>query len=180
MIQIESLASTHLREVLALADGAFGGNYLTREAVMPYIDHPDRAAWVALAGHSVAGFLLARLAAPDPSWPDGPVVPGVRAGILQTIAVAPGYMRQGIGTALTRHFASDLAGRCKVCFSVCWERDDAPFMRILDRAGWKPVKRLPGYWAEDSLRQGYSCAQCGGPPCTCVAVIYQSGISVNP
>lgn len=176
MIRIQPLNPSHLRELLELADGAFGAGYLTSDAVARCIDDPERVAWVALAGEALAGFLLGRLGTPDPRWLDGPVGSGFRAGILQTIAVSPHYMRRGIGTALTGHFTGELAAQCEAFYSVCWERGDAPFMRILDRAGWKPVKRLPGYWAEDSLQEGFVCAECGGPPCGCAAVIYRFGL----
>ena len=44
--------------------------------------------------------------------------------------------------------------------------------RILERNGFRELMEIKKFWNDESLKENYSCPDCGNPPCVCSAIIF--------
>ncbi len=98
-----------------------------------------------------------------------------RIALFKTMAIDPLFQNQGYGTALTDARLKGIESMgIKTVFAIAWKTDQTINMfTILSKHGFQEVATLKNYWRADSLEKKYVCPACGGPPCTCDAVIFK-------
>jgi hypothetical protein len=87
-------------------------------------------------------------------------------------AVDPPYEGKGIASFLVKRGLEFLSDKAELVFCDAWKSESTHIGNILERHGLKAVKDIPMYWANESIKNHYSCSFCGAPPCTCTAVFY--------
>jgi len=95
---------------------------------------PRRISLVAEAGGSVAGFAIASVIADE--------------GEIESIAVAAGAQRQGIGVALLTHLLERLAEQRAGSVSLELRQSNHTAAGLYARAGFREVGRRPGYYRD--------------------------------
>lgn len=95
-------------------------------------------------------------------------------GIVKTIVVSPEFRLQGIGTALFKDCLHNLSERkASSAMAVAWiGRIGVNLGGLLNRQKFKQLETIKNYWYDDSIRRGFTCAECGAPPCRCSAAIF--------
>ncbi len=96
-----------------------------------------------------------------------------KIGYLKTIAVDKEYAGYGVGSQLVDASIKVLVAR-KATFlvSTAWKHSGIINIgNILERFGFVNKLEVANYWYESSLKEGYSCPQCGNP-CYCSCVVY--------
>lgn len=91
------------------------------------------------------------------------------------IVVAKNYRNRGVGRVLFEHrlkWTQSLFNQKSIKINHWVKRgQNQPFLALTH--GFKFVTNMPNYWAEDSLRLGYICAECVAQPCTCTCSVYE-------
>ena len=93
-------------------------------------------------------------------------------GLLENIGVYPQYRKMGIGNVITQKRIVDLyEWECKEIIAQSWIADKSnSSYNILLKNGFQPIVTIENYYYEDSLAWGFSCPNCGEPPCKCSAI----------
>jgi len=98
-------------------------------------------------------------------------------GVIQTVAVAPTYRGQGIGTKLVQMMHDVIIGRGADKLIVSFKRGprSALVHRWMEKLGFEPWIRLETYWKTRCDLGDFGCVD-RGESCTCEAVLYQKRI----
>lgn len=184
-IVFRSVSQSVIPDCLAIADQALGAGYLTPASFL----HPDVHALYGARDRFVVGFAIARvfecqqfaLAYPKAWAYLGAYLRlhGGNIGVLSDIAIREADQRIGLGSLFVHCLLAQLDAK-KVPFTIMfgWEAHDGVHIhRISQVFGFHALAKIPDYWFEESLSNGYLCPTCGSPPCHCSAMLY---IRFNP
>jgi ribosomal protein S18 acetylase RimI-like enzyme len=182
-VSISLLTESKINAVIAIADEALGKGFLGSIELRNYIEAENRACYVSETNGSISGFLLTvvckhhrlqKFALADSFWFRKRFSKLPMVGVVKTIAVSSVNRNQGIGTLLAKKSVEILQERTSNIISLCWEQQNGnPILHILEAHGMKQVRKIEGFWSEDSIINQYDCKACGSPPCKCNALIYQ-------
>lgn len=182
LASIRPFTKADLSAITAIADDRLGENYLDLNELSTYLKNSNKIGVVALLNGEIAGFALAQmcdqnellsLVLCEHDWFREQFLNKYPVGVLKTIAVQPQFSNLGIGTALTKYRVDLLKKSTNSILAVSWEHDQSiSNKRILEKSGLIFKQRIENYWTKDSILKGYSCKQCGAPPCKCAAMIY--------
>lgn len=173
--------------VAGIYTAALGDGYLSAEEAAVNIGDPgDRAVWfVAEVGVQVVAaanaLWIARRELPYAAPPGFEhVMSGLlrlapkarRFGLLENVAVAPAYRRQGFAAALTGARLTWLREQeVEFVYTFAWHTPEGiPARPTLERAGFFAARELPDFYLEDGLRSGYACPW-HGTRCHCSALL---------
>jgi len=101
------------------------------------------------------------------------VLSSQRVGLLESVAVKPGYRGRRLGSILTEA----VMGRLKqqgsdLILTLAWESGSKQSSSAMFKSlGFQPAATVDRYWYEDSKMLGYRCPQCGNP-CECRATVF--------
>lgn len=97
-------------------------------------------------------------------------------GYVKTVAVSPKFSGQGIGTELIAESVRRLENLgVKKLRTTAWKHDGIVNSDIIFRRnGFVPVREIPDFWYEDSLKRKFVCPVCGDV-CHCACVVYERG-----
>ncbi len=95
-------------------------------------------------------------------------------GILRGCAIHKDAKGQGIMSETMGHTVRRLTKeRCRVQCALAWRGEGGVhFYDIFKEQDFTLRREFPDYWMEESLREGYSCPECGQPPCECSALLF--------
>jgi hypothetical protein len=80
---------------------------------------------------------------------------------------------RGLGAELDRCIESLEQRGAKIIAATAWNsKRGIQAGSILTCKGFQKLFEVPNYWEKDSQDNGYSCPDCGAPPCHCTAVVY--------
>lgn len=178
---LRPLTAADVPSALAIADEQLGPGYLDVSGLAAHIDSDERLCDVACIGATVAGFSLMEVASPQViaarllggrAWFTREYGGHARIGYRSLTAVGAAHQGRGVANALVEHGLAVLAQRVRLVVCEAWRSTTTHIGRTLERHGYRVVREVPRYWAEESVRRGYACRRCGAPPCGCSAVFY--------
>lgn len=99
-------------------------------------------------------------------------------GSVSAVAVAPALRGMGLGRRLVDDCLAWLAGeRAELAIALSWVSGGPNTSRALfEHAGFRVVGEVPEFYREYSVRTGLVCPTCGGPPCTCAAILFEKSL----
>jgi [ribosomal protein S18]-alanine N-acetyltransferase len=136
-MHIRAMTEADLDAVLAIAAALPLAPHWPRDAYEAALESetwPQRIALVAESAGSVAGFAVAILVAGE--------------GEIESIAVAPGWHRQGIGTALLRELQRALTAAGAVAIVLEVRESNRAAANLYSQAGFREVGRRDGYYRD--------------------------------
>ncbi len=178
---ISPYTSLHQKSVMQIANLTLGEGYLSNQILFDF-ENSNALGFVALRNQEVVGFAFALILSlgklkqiiglPEETLPKEK---SKRIALFKTMAIDPLFQNQGYGTALTDARLKGIESMgIKTVFAIAWKTDQTINMfTILSKHGFQEVATLKNYWRADSLEKKYVCPACGGPPCTCDAVIFK-------
>lgn len=188
-LQLDILQDRHLTAVLAIADARFGQGFLSRSALLPYLQSETHICQVALYEGQVVGFSLMEMGSPQAI---APRLKGESAWFLQYFnaysrlayrsltAVAQAFEGRGIAHFLVSQGLAFLSDKVEAVICDAWKSSYTHIGKVLERNGYRVLREVPLYWAAESVEQQYQCAVCGQPPCECTAVFYARFFQFKP
>lgn len=179
-LTISPIRPSELAVVSAIADAALGKDFLSRKVLMRLIEQPWRYTVLAARDErGVQGFCYGSLLSATEALEQGAVFglddgEANGAGMLHSIAIRPWARGKGVGSALVQQLLARLQSHgAQSCRVLGWKQGKTVNIQsVLLRAGFRQRSVLPLYWYHDSRSKGYSCPQCGHPPCCCTAVAF--------
>jgi len=102
------------------------------------------------------------------------IVGETNIGLVASSAVSPKFTGRGLGGEVIGRCIEELEQRgANVIVATAWmNRDGVRAGSILECRGFHKLLDIQNYWEKDSVKKGYSCPNCGAPPCHCTAVLY--------
>lgn len=96
-------------------------------------------------------------------------------GSFSTLCVHEDLQGQGLGYQMSLKRLEWLRSQgCEVVLGVSWVSGLAHTSdRLFDRMGFRAVRRVEQFFHQSSLERAFICPACGGPPCTCAAILYR-------
>lgn len=168
--------------VIRIADEQLGEGYLTKETLEKTLDPSSRDRML-VAVHNTTGapvsFCLYRRISHSEAKEIGrgyafrDMMFAKEIGYVATVATKESFRKFGIGTALVERCIKEMKDEGIGCFiSTAWKHAGIINIgSVLENLGFTRELEIPKYWYESSIREGYSCPQCGNP-CHCSCVIY--------
>jgi GNAT superfamily N-acetyltransferase len=100
-------------------------------------------------------------------------------GSFSTLCVHESLRGQGIGQKISQMRLDWLKDRgCEVVLGISWVSGLAHTSnRVFEKLNFKAVKRVENFFYQSSIDSPFVCPGCGGPPCTCPAILYRLEIS---
>lgn len=168
--------------VIKIADEQLGEGYLTKEILEKTLDKKYSDEMLVAVHNStgaVIAFSLYRYINQSEAQNIGrgyefrDMMFSSEIGYVATVATKESFRNYGIGTALVERCISNMRADGINCFiSTAWKHAGIINIgSVLENLGFTRELEIPKYWYESSLREGYSCPQCGNP-CYCSCVIY--------
>ncbi|MGH1337995.1 MAG: hypothetical protein ACRBFS_17875 [Aureispira sp.] len=179
--RVVPLTQEHLSEVLALSEEQMGKGFLSPKTLLEHIDQPNHFGQVVQEEGCVLGFSLMEIVdrvalskrmKGAEQWFLAYFAAYEKLGYRSLTAVSTSAQGQGIGSLLVREGLAQLSNRVPVVVCDAWQSQHPSAGHVLLNNGYKALRALPNFWKEDSLQQGYTCSNCGAPPCQCNAMIY--------
>ena len=136
-MRIRTMTEADLDAVLAIAAALPSAPHWPREAYEAALESgawPQRVALVAESAGSVVGFAVAVMVAGE--------------GEIESIAVAPGWQRRGMGMALLRELQRALAAEGALAIVLEVRESNRAAARLYAQAGFREVGRRDGYYRD--------------------------------
>lgn len=170
---IRPMESREQDEVLRIASGALGRDYLTSETLKSV------ETLVAVRDDEVVGFCTGRPL-------DGATLStlqlnhytelksATKVGQVGSIAVVPRAQRRGVAGNLLEECLRKLKrDGCDAIVMIAWHSARGiPIAPLARKFSFKRIADISEYWKEASEKDGFACPECGDPPCSCSAVIF--------
>jgi GNAT superfamily N-acetyltransferase len=164
--------------IVALAESELGPGYLDRRQLLA---NCRTVAYAVDESEHLMGFAVARFTTAATIGQEHPAAREALAefdwmGLAETVVVAPGARRCGLGERLLRAVLEEAAPVPSPHGPIllpAWQHPDGsvPADRLARRLGFQPLTDVPDYWLADSQARGYQCPVCGNP-CHCAATLY--------
>ncbi len=187
-MQLQEYSPRWQAEVSALAERVLGTGFF--EIPSEIMRDPESCVFVALTGDDqVAGFVRGRVLpkgglrdflehrVPDiPQDLEEADATGV-LGVIETVAVAPEYQGQGIGTKLLRIVHNTIIGRGADKLIVTFKRGPRAghVGHLMEKLGFEFWVKLETYWKTRCDLGEFACVD-RGEACTCEAVFYRKQV----
>ena len=163
--------------VIALSDQCFGKGYFNLDFIEACIRAKQWHVFLAEDNSGICGYVLLLTGDyPEILEEIGKEHRGV-LGFLEgekqiclrkSTCVACSHRRKGLGTSLASHAIQVFPNHLHI--SISWKRSTAvPMLDISKKLGFRDSVVLKNYWYSDSTVKGYTCPECGQPPCKCSA-----------
>ncbi len=171
-----------ITEMKQLADISFGQDYLTYETLLQF-EEDSRSKIIEIRNQDdLAAFSLLKVydiaEARHQGWFRNSLNLFSKIGWRKLTLVSPKYRQIGIGSQLVQHGIDWLDAQVDVSVSVGWIRSEqSGLTEVLKKNGYLRYGLVKDYWHEESITQGYHCAECGTPPCNCDAELL---MRINP
>ncbi len=180
--------SAHIQQALSMLRGELGENYIQRKVFETYIYDDDnfsgKAAFIAQDNMTgdVVGALTAEIVSPETfkasflgsfdlakELPEVQQLDGKCIGLVKSVAVAPQFQGQGIGTQLVKDAIKKLKEHgAEAFYSLGWVSKErgCHIQSVLESLDFRMISQFDSFWYKDSIKYGYSCPSCGHP-CQC-------------
>lgn len=137
--RIRPIRSTDYDQILALEAEIFGSDAWPPEVFATELDYPGSHYLVAEADHQVVGYAGLRVVGPgDP-------------GDIQTLAVAPDFRGQGLGSALLEGLLSQASELQVGDVFLEVRADNQAAQALYQSRGFREIARRPGYYQPDHV-----------------------------
>ncbi len=168
--------------VIKIADVELGEDYLTKERLEKTLDK-NLSDEIYVAVENATGNVLAFCLYKRISYDDAVnICKGYKLrnmmfakeiGYIATVATKEEFKRLGVATALVEKCIDNLKQDGVSCFiSTAWKHSGVTNVAsVLENLGFIEELTMPKYWYESSIKNGFSCPQCGNP-CVCSCVLY--------
>lgn len=180
-MKIEQANKSHLKQLLLIANTAFGENFISPTNFEDFIIQSHKNWFIAVLNNEILGFLTTEICN-HIQLQESLLVKtdeqlfinsNTNIGVIKQVAVHPKHLRKGIATSLLTHAINNLKLNSDYLFCISWKKGDTtPMSNLLLKNNFSLHQTIPNYWYTDSLTQLYSCAICGTPPCKCSAELF--------
>ncbi|MBI1836324.1 MAG: hypothetical protein HYR91_03565 [Flavobacteriia bacterium] len=185
---LSSISHNELDAVYEMCNFELGQNYIKKEFFIDSITNKKSIVRVAKIKAKTIGFSIAILYTKDElieyltdKRAEQLVLPPLEnqlVGITKIVVVLEKFKKNGIGIDLLND-SLKLIGNHQIgfIFGFAWKsKNSINAKRILERNNFKEILEIKNFWNDESIRENYSCPDCGNPPCVCSAVIFMKSI----
>jgi GNAT superfamily N-acetyltransferase len=180
--------STSIQQALDVLKGELGENYILRNVFETYIYDDDnfsgKVAFIAQDNitEDIVGALTAEIVSPETfrasfldsfdlakELPEIQQLDGKCIGLIKSVAVAPQFQGQGIGTQLVKDGIKKLKEHgAEAFYSLGWVSKErgCHIQGVLESLDFRMISQFDYFWYKNSIEYGYSCPSCGHP-CQC-------------
>lgn len=187
--QIADISENEINAVHLMCNDELGEDYITETFLKDSITNNHQIVRVAITDHKeVIGFSIATIYSENELKEylndkrcDDLILPDLtnqKIGITKIVVIKDQYKKKGIGIDLLND-SLQLIEEKKVAIMLgfAWKsKEGVNAKRILERNGFQELIEVRKFWNDESLKENYSCPDCGNPPCVCSAIIFMKKI----
>ncbi len=183
--QIVDISENEINAVHLMCNDELGEDYITETFLTDSITNNHQIVRVAInENKEVIGFSIASIYSENELkkylndkrcveliLPD---LTNQKIGITKIVVIKDQYKKNGIGIDLLNDSLL-LIEEKKVAIMIgfAWKsKEGVNAKRILEKNGFQELIEVKKFWNDESLKENYSCPDCGNPPCVCSAIIF--------
>lgn len=180
--EIKRMNSEQFTEALALLENTFGTEYILEEDLKFFLRAPGFNK-IAIQDNKVIGIILYRIMQEEnfeeiftfnkilkKNGVEDFNINEEDSACVDTFAVHADYRGNGIGKLLLKIAMQDLEQyNLDNIITIAWKhRGPITSDRLFNKAGFKSLAEIKGFWTVESIEKNYECPVCG-TPCVCTA-----------
>ncbi len=182
---IADISENEINAVHLMCNDELGEDYITKTFLKESITNNHQIVRVAITDNKeVIGFSIAKIYSENELkeylsnkrcheliLPD---LINKKIGITKIVVIKDKYQKKGIGIDLLNdslHLIEEK--KVAIMLGFAWKSiEGVNAKRILERNGFRELMEIKKFWNDESLKENYSCPDCGNPPCVCSAIIF--------
>lgn len=167
---IVQLAYSHVNDLVRISNLCFGDGFMQPNYFNTRINSTANDI-VMQFDVQIAGFCLSSAIDNETlrTYPIQQPINSNRGAIIKTIAIAPEFQNNGLGSKLIEHLLKFYSGKNfnSIYYPAWLENDKLFFYQKLKSIGFSTIETIPNFWEAASYKEHFICKRCGKPPCKC-------------
>ena len=187
VINLNNFSKNYYNQITQISVENFGGpSAINSEILEEYRKSPSSIFFTLLDSKNVVGFVGGEIYKKDKidkviKSPISRTFPEIeRFGFLYIISTKKCYGGLGIGKCLESLFEIEMKKRnveIIVTPVVLWEKQPQYNVKMFKSLDYDVYKEIPNYYTEESIKDGWTCPECGGVCHHTIAVMYKNLIN---
>ena len=183
--QISDISVNEINAVHLMCNDELGVDYITEKFLLDSINNDNQIVRIAHnKNKEVIGFSIATIYSEkelneylsDKRF-DELILPDLKnkkIGITKIVVIKEQFKKKGIGIDLLNDSLRLIEEKkVAIMLGFAWKsKKGVNAKRILERNGFHELIEVKKFWFDESLKENYSCPDCGNPPCVCSAIIF--------
>ncbi len=183
--QISDISVNEINAVHLMCNDELGDDYITEKFLLDSINNDNQIVRIARnKNKEVIGFSIATIYSEkelneylsDKRF-DELILPDLtnkKIGITKIVVIKDQFKKKGIGIDLLNDSLRLIEEKkVAIMLGFAWKsKKGVNAKRILERNGFHELIEVKKFWFDESLKENYSCPDCGNPPCGCSAIIF--------
>ena len=183
--QIKDISENEINAVHLMCNDELGDDYITENFLKDSISNNNQIVRVAITDDKeVIGFSIATIYSEkelndylSDKRCDELILPDLinkKIGITKIVVIKEQYKKKGIGIDLLNDSLLLIEEKkVAIMLGFAWKsKEGVNAKRILERNGFHELIEVKKFWNDESLKENYSCPDCGNPPCICSAIVF--------
>ena len=183
--QIKDISENEIKAVHLMCNDELGDDYITENFLKDSISNKNQIVRVAITDEKeVIGFSIATIYSEkelndylSDKRCDELILPDLtnkKIGITKIVVIKDQYKKKGIGIDLLNDSLLLIEEKkVAIMLGFAWKsKEGVNAKRILERNGFHELIEVKKFWNDESLKENYSCPDCGNPPCVCSAIVF--------
>lgn len=167
-------------DIVEISGSRLGDSYLSPETVNTAINDDNMIVAVISSQGEIAAFATSMIVDAEYARRDthGNLpeshLQAEKLAVIKTVAASQKFSGYRVATTLVARLIEELQARgVTAIYSTAWiQSGNVNIGGTLSRNGFWSYAQSDRHWYEDSIREQYTCAECGEPPCCCAAMIF--------
>ena len=183
--QIKDISENEINAVHLMCNDELGDDYIKENFLKDSISNNNQIVRVAITDEKeVIGFSIATIYSEkelndylSDKRCDELILPDLinkKIGITKIVVIKEQYKKKGIGIDLLNDSLLLIEEKkVAIMLGFAWKsKEGVNAKRILERNGFHELIEVKKFWNDESLKENYSCPDCGNPPCVCSAIVF--------
>jgi hypothetical protein len=183
--QIKDISENEINAVHLMCNDELGDDYISENFLKDSISNNNQIVRVAITDEKeVIGFSIATIYSEkelndylSDKRCDELILPDLtnkKIGITKIVVIKDQYKKKGIGIDLLNDSLLLIEEKkVAIMLGFAWKsKEGVNAKRILERNGFHELIEVKKFWNNESLKENYSCPDCGNPPCVCSAIVF--------
>ncbi len=183
--QIKDISENEINAVHLMCNDELGDDYITENFLKDSISNNNQIVRVAITDDKeVIGFSIATIYSEkelndylSDKRCDELILPDLtnkKIGITKIVVIKDQFKKKGIGIDLLNDSLQLIEeNNVAIMLGFAWKsKEGVNAKRILERNGFDELIEVKKFWNDESLKENYSCPDCGNPPCVCSAIVF--------
>ena len=183
--QISDISENEINAIHLMCNDELGVDYITKRFLFESISNNNQIVRVAnTKKKEVIGFSIATIYSEKELYKylsdkrcDKLILPDLtnkKIGITKIVVIKNQFKKMGIGIDLLNDSLKLIEEKkVAIMLGFAWKsKKGVNAKRILERNGFHQLIEVKKFWFDESLKENYSCPDCGNPPCVCSAIIF--------